>query len=509
MYAKVTSLALSGFDAIPVEVEADVSVGLPRFDLVGLPGSSVSESRERVRAAIRNCGLEFPISRITVNLAPADVRKEGPVFDLPILAALLSATRQISADFTDTILIGEISLSGEVRRVKGVLPMLIAAREQGFRTAFIPAGNRAEATVVDGLTVFPAADLPQLVRHWDGTEPISPVPHLPFEQGLPPAEDALDFADVRGQELPKMALEIAAAGGHNLLMTGPPGSGKSMLARRLPTILPALSYDEALETTKLYSVAGRLPEETALLRTRPFRAPHHSATLAAMTGGGKQIGPGEVSLSTNGVLFLDELPHFSKSVLESLRQPLEDGQVTISRARGSVTYPSRFMLVCAMNPCPCGHFGDPNHPCTCSAAARQTYRNRVSGPLLDRIDLLVKVSPLPEQELFAASRGEPSAAIRERVTAARAVQQARFADAGVACNAQMTAEQTAAFCRLTPEAEDLFRQAYRTLRFSARSRDRILRTARTIADLDGAADIRPGDLAAALQFRFLEDPAGQ
>lgn len=508
MYATVTSLALSGFDAIPVDVEADVSVGLPRFDLVGLPGSSVSESRERVRAAIRNCGLEFPISRITVNLAPADVRKEGPVFDLPILAALLSATRQISADFTDTILIGELSLSGEVRRVNGVLPMLIAAREQGFKAAFIPAGNRAEASVVEGLTVFPVEDLPQLVRHCNGTELIAPVPYRPFRPEAASADTALDYADVKGQELPKLALEIAAAGGHNLLMTGPPGSGKSMLARRLPTILPELSYGEALETTKLYSVAGRLPEETALMSTRPFRAPHHSATLAAMTGGGTRVGPGEVSLAGNGVLFLDELPLFGKAVLESLRQPLEDGQVTISRARGSVTYPSRFMLVCAMNPCPCGHFGDPNHPCTCSEAARQTYRNRVSGPLLDRIDLLVKVSPLTEQALFAAPRGEPSAAIRERVTAARAVQQKRFAGTGIACNARMTAEHTARYCRLSPEAEQVFRQAYRTLRFSARSRDRILRTARTIADLDGAAEIRPEDLAAALQFRFLEDTAG-
>jgi len=513
MYAKVISLALQGFGAIPVEVEADVSSGLPRFDLVGLPGSSVSESRERVRAAIRNCGLEFPVSRITVNLAPADIRKEGPVYDLPILAALLKATRQVRADLSDSVLLGELSLNGELRRIKGVLPMLIAARQEGFQAAYIPYGNRAEASVVDGLTIYPVQDLPQLMRHFSGEEPIQPMETLPYspgrtipsETGAQPGTRLPDFSDVKGQEVAKKALEIAAAGGHNVLMSGPPGSGKSMLAQRLPSILPDLSYEEALETTKLYSVAGLLPEETALMATRPFRAPHHSMTLAAMTGGGARQSPGEVSLAENGVLFLDELPLFPKSVLESLRQPLENGSVTISRANYSVTYPSHFILVCAMNPCPCGHYGDPNHLCRCSESARKAYRARISGPLLDRIDLQIAVSPLSEQELYEAPSGEPSATIRARVSAARARQQKRFRGTAITCNAQMSSEQLHTLCPLDDAAKDLLKQAFRTFHFSARANDRLLKTAQTIADLAAHDRITSPDLLTALQFRFLEE----
>lgn len=519
MVATVKSLGLHGFGAIPVEVEADLSAGLPRFDLVGLPGSSVSESRERVRSAIHNCGLVFPVRRITVNLAPADVRKEGPVYDLPILAAILKASGQLGADLADSVLLGELSLSGELRRINGVLPMLLTARESGVRRAFVPDGNAAEASVVAGMDIYAIHDVPQLLRHLSGEAVLQPIPTVSYEPGSTvvcgsagdpgsggsngdsPDSDERDFADVRGQLLAKRALEIAAAGGHNVLMVGPPGSGKSMLAGRLPSILPEMTYEEALETTKIYSVAGLLPEQTVLLSRRPFRAPHHLVTAAAMTGGGTHVRPGEISLSNNGVLFLDELPLFRRSVLESLRQPVENGQITISRSNFSATYPSNIMLICAMNPCPCGYYGDPERACSCTDASRKAYLSRISGPLLDRIDIYIKVNPLPKSDLFSAARAESSAVIRQRVAAARAVQVRRFRGTGISCNARMSPEQVEDFCRLDASAQSTLERAYESLRFSARASGRIRRTARTIADLDGAAEVAPRHIMEAIQYR--------
>ena len=498
MLCEVRSLGLSGVSGYEVRAECDLSAGLPAFEIVGLPDAAVKEARDRVRAAVKNCGFTFPVSRITVNLAPADRKKGGTMYDLPILVGVLAAGGQLKPPEPGSAFVGELSLSGRLRPVPGMLPMALAARAAGITSLYVPAPSAAEATLAGGLTVYPVEDVTQLAAHLRGEVPLSPA-----QVWTPGAEelDSPDFADVKGQDNAKRALEIAAAGGHNLAMVGPPGSGKSMLARRLPSILPDLSRREAMEATAVHSVLGLTDAQHPLLLKRPFRAPHHSISATGMAGGGSPIPrPGEISLAHNGVLFLDELPEFHKDVLETLRQPLEEGQVVISRAAGSEKFPARFMLVCAMNPCKCGWYGYGSR-CRCTHQAVEKYLGKLSGPLLDRIDLYVEVPPLEFEELSRRSQGESSAAIKARVDAARAIQAARFGPDGPACNAQMGPRELAEFCALDGAASALIQGAFDRLGLTARSYDRILRVARTIADLDGAAGIGVDHLAEAIQYR--------
>ena len=498
MVVTIRSLGLNGIAGYEVKAECFLSGGLPAFDVVGLPDAAVREARERVRAAVKNCGARFPVSRITVNLAPAGQKKAGTLYDLPIFVGILAAAGELPPPPEHAAFLGELSLTGALRGVSGVLPMALAAREAGIQTLFVPAENAAEATLAGGLTVYGVPDVAALAAHLKGETPLSPTPVWQPEEDWTPLPD---LQDVMGQENGKRALEIAAAGGHNLLLIGSPGAGKSMLAKRLPSILPDMTRPEALEVSGVWSVAGLTDPRRPLLTRRPFRSPHHTASAAALTGGGPMLRPGEISLAHNGVLFLDELPEFHRDVLEALRQPLEDGEVTVARAGGTLHLPARFQLVCAMNPCRCGWRGHPSGRCTCSDREVARYVEKISGPLLDRIDLHVVIPPAEYETMRRKQTPEPSSAVKARVDQARAIQAARFQGTGISCNARMTPDQIARFCALDDAGDALMSQAFDRMGLSARSHDRILRVARTIADLDGAEAIAPDHLAEAIQYR--------
>lgn len=504
MFSKFHSVGIFGMDTYMIEVEADANLRteFPSFNIVGLPDTAVKESKDRVRAAMKNCSFSFPPSRIVVNLAPADVKKIGSLYDLPMMLAIMTAfgTLNISAD--DCAFIGELSLDGSVRPADGMLPMAICAKEHGIKKLFVPAANAAECSVVDGLEIYPvkhAVQLIEFLNSGEGIEKAVPISFSEIDYGYQP-----DFSEVKGQHKAKKAMEIAAAGGHNLLLIGPPGSGKSMLAKRMPSILPPLSFEESIETTKIHSIAGQLNSGEPLVRRRPFRSPHHNISQAGLSGGGVIPHPGEISLAHNGVLFLDELPEFDRSAMEALRQPLEDGKVTISRVSGAVTYPCSITLVAAMNPCPCGYYGHPTRECTCSENAVRKYMNRISGPMLDRLDLQIEVPPVNFSEMNSKSQEETSQTIRERVIAARKIQQERYRGAGITCNARLTPKLLQQYCTLSTEGEELLQVAFESLGMSGRSYDRVLKVARTIADLSGSENITEDHIAEALQFRSLD-----
>ncbi len=500
MFAKTYGSTTLGVDGIIIDVEVDVSNGLPSFDLVGLPDLSVKESKERVRTAIKNSGIQMPAGRVTINLAPADIRKDSPGLDLPIAVALLSAYGLIPPQKTEQCLFAaELSLEGELRGIRGVLPMVIKARERGFSAVFVAVDNVNEALLVDGIQVYALKNLVEVVDFLNDRRQCKPAEKA---IALPePVVDADDFADVQGQFIAKRAFEIAAAGGHNLLLVGVPGSGKTMLARRMRSILPEMTPQEALEVTKIYSIAGLLKENAGLIRQRPFRSPHHTTSAAAMIGGGSMPRPGEVTLSHHGVLFLDELPEFSKASLEALRQPLEDAVVTVSRVHASLTFPASFVLIVALNPCPCGYFGDSHQNCTCTANEIRHYTRKISGPLLDRIDIHIRVPRVEYKDLTSQHQAESSAVIRARVSASRNIQLKRLQRYHIFCNAQMSHAMLKRTCRLTADAQQILAQVFQQKSLSARSYDRIIKVARTIADLDGALDIEERHIAEAVQLR--------
>ena len=501
MICSVQSVGISGIRGSRVVAEVYISNGLPGFDIVGLPDAAVKEARERVRAAAKNSGFTFPVSRITVNLAPANTKKAGSHYDLPILIGILAASGSVRRPKSTSAFIGEVSLDGQLRPVSGVLPMALAAKREGIQVLFVPAENAAEATLARGPAVYPIRNVKELCQGLNGEIVLQEQePWIPTQQDT----NLADFKDVLGQENVKRALEVAAAGSHNVLLIGPPGSGKSMLSKRLPSILPDMSREETLEVSQIYSVMGLLTAKEPLVSRRPFRSPHHTISNAGLIGGGSNPRPGEISMAHQGVLFLDELPEFRKDTLDLMRQPLEDGQVTISRATGAVTYPAEFMMVCAMNPCKCGWYGDPSGRCNCSDRAVEAYRSRISGPLLDRIDIVVEVPAVHFEDLRRRAEAETSAEIKKRVDTARAVQQQRFAHNGSMCNARMGPDEMRRYCALTDDCAALMKQAFDTMGLTARSYDRILKVARTVADLDGSVDIQMQHLAEAIQYRAVK-----